>query len=114
MRNLGAKTLRKIGRPIRLSPPKRMLPFHNGNIIGVGESIGCVFPMLGEGIIPSLICCDIFMEVLDRNSKFDSELYEKRILKKFGYYDDVYRIVRLKMDGKMQFYKAFEIALKHV
>ena len=53
-----AKVVKKIGRPIRLAPSKHMEPFFDGNIIGVGESIGCVFPMLGEGIIPSLICCN--------------------------------------------------------
>jgi flavin-dependent dehydrogenase len=44
-----AKVIRKIGRPIRLSPPTRMEPFYSRNIIGVGESIGCVFPATGEG-----------------------------------------------------------------
>ena len=97
-----AKVVKKIGRPIRLAPPKRMEPFVKGNVIGVGESIGCVFPMLGEGIIPSLICCDIFLEVLDKDSKkFDAKLYRKKVLDRFGYYDDVYRIVRLKMQGKL-------------
>jgi hypothetical protein len=58
--------------------------------------------MLGEGIIPSLICCDIFLDVLDKsNGKFNVKEYRKRILEKFDYYDDVYRIVRLKMDGKL-------------
>ena len=42
-----------------------MEPFTSGNVIGVGESIGCVFPMLGEGIIPSLLCCDLFLETLE-------------------------------------------------
>jgi flavin-dependent dehydrogenase len=88
-----------------------MLPFHNDNIIGVGESIGCVFPMLGEGIIPSLICCDIFIEVLNKDSKFDKKLYQKKILKKFGYYDDVYRIVRMKMDGKLSSIKHFKLLM---
>ena len=110
-KNPNAKILRKIGRPIRLSPPKRMLPFQNDNIIGVGESIGCVFPMLGEGIIPSLICCNIFIDVLNKDSTFDVGLYEKRVLKKFGYYDDVYRIVRLKMDGKLNSVKHFKLLI---
>ncbi|MCI0558422.1 MAG: NAD(P)/FAD-dependent oxidoreductase [Nitrososphaera sp.] len=97
-----AKIVRKIGRPIRLAPPKRMEPFYDGNIIGVGESVGCVFPMLGEGIIPSLLCCDIFLDVLDSSgSTFDSRRYRKRVLDRFNYYDDVYRIVRLKMEGKL-------------
>lgn len=95
-----AKVAKKIGRPIRLAPPKRMEPFSDGNIVGVGESIGCVFPMLGEGIIPSLICCDFFLESLG-GGKFDFAKYRKRVLSYFNYYDDVYRIVRLKMDGKL-------------
>ena len=98
-----ATVVKKIGRPIRLSPSKRMEPFYDGNIIGVGESIGCVFPMLGEGIIPSLICCDIFLDVLDRSKgRFDFKQYRKNVLDTFGYYDDVYKIVRLKMDGKLK------------
>jgi flavin-dependent dehydrogenase len=97
-----AKVVKKIGRPIRLAPSKRMEPFYDGKIIGVGESIGCVFPMLGEGIIPSLICCDIFLDVLDRSKgKFDFKQYRKKVLDTFDYYDDVYKIVRLKMDGKL-------------
>lgn len=106
VRHPEAKIVKKIGRPIRLAPPKRMEPFFEGNVVGVGESIGTVFPMLGEGIIPSLICCDIFLEVLDESTKqqgkkFDTKKYRKKVLDYFGYYDDVYRIVRLKMDGKL-------------
>jgi flavin-dependent dehydrogenase len=97
-----ARIVKKIGRPIRLAPPKRMEPFYDGNIIGVGESIGCVFPMLGEGIIPSLICCDLFLDVLERSKgKFNFSQYRKRVLDRFKYYDDVYRIVRLKIGGKL-------------
>jgi len=107
-----AKIEKKIGRPIRLSPPKRMEPFYDGKVIGVGESIGCVFPMLGEGIIPSLICCDIFLDVLE-NSKdiFDSNQYRKKVLRRFGYYDDVYKIVRLKMDGKLSTIRHFNLMM---
>ena len=98
-----AKIIKKIGRPIRLAPPKCMEPFFNNNIIGVGESIGCVFPMLGEGIIPSLLCCEIFLTVFDKSKNFDFKLYRKLVLKKFNYYEDVYRIVRLKMEGKLSY-----------
>ncbi|HEX2557114.1 MAG TPA: hypothetical protein VHK86_02225 [Nitrososphaera sp.] len=98
-----ARVVKKIGRPIRLAPPKRMEPFYDGKIVGVGESIGCVFPMLGEGIIPSLICCDLFLEVLDKSKGgvFDAKQYRKKVLDRFDYYDDVYRVVRLKMEGKL-------------
>lgn len=107
-----ARIVKKIGRPIRLAPPRRMQPFHSGNIVGVGESIGCVFPMLGEGIIPSLICCDIFLKVLDGSPrKFDFEKYTKIVLKKFAYYDDVYRIVRLKMKNELNMVKHMRLLL---
>jgi flavin-dependent dehydrogenase len=80
-----------------------MEPFYSGNVIGVGESIGCVFPMLGEGIIPSLICCEIFLKVLDesKHKGFDFKRYRSNVLKRFDYYDDVYRIIRLKMENKL-------------
>lgn len=107
-----AKVIKKIGRPIRLSPSKRMEPFFDGNVIGVGESIGCVFPMLGEGIIPTLICCDIFLDVLDRSKgKFDFKRYRKKVLDTFDYYDDVYKIVRLKMDGKLRTVRHFNLMM---
>jgi flavin-dependent dehydrogenase len=102
--------IKKIGRPIRLAPPLHMKPFFVKNIIGVGESIGCVFPMLGEGIIPSLICSDVFLEVLNKD-KFDYRSYTKKILKKFGYYHDVYRIVRLKMNGTLSTVKHFKLLM---
>lgn len=106
--------LKKIGRPIRLAPPKRMEPFYDGNILGVGESIGCVFPMLGEGIIPSLICCDIFLDVFGNSGKdkeFDFKKYRKKVLDRFDYYDSVYRIVRLKMEGKLSTVKHFNLLM---
>jgi flavin-dependent dehydrogenase len=107
-----AKVIKKIGRPIRLSPPKRMEPFGYGNVIGVGESIGCVFPMLGEGIIPSLLCCDILLEIFDKGgSKFDLKQYRKQVLDRFDYYDDVYRIVRLKMDGRLSTIKHIQLLI---
>ena len=111
--NPSARVIRKIGRPIRLAPPLHMKPFSQGNIIGVGESIGCVFPMLGEGIIPSLICSDLFLEVLEKDTnKFDYDSYTKKILKKFEYYHDVYRIVRLKMSGSLNTIKHFKLLMK--
>lgn len=106
-----AKIIKKIGRPIRLSPPFLMEPFYSDNIIGVGESIGTVFPMLGEGIIPSLLCCEIFLDVFSNDNKFNKEEYRKKVLKKFQYYYDVYRIIRLKMDGKLSTIKHFNLLL---
>src|SRR5215213_9260960 len=111
-KNPSAKIIKKIGRPIRLAPPKRMEPFFNKNVIGVGESIGCVFPMLGEGIIPSLLCCEIFLNIFKKSKNFDLKLYRNLVLKKFNYYDDVYKIIRLKMEGKLSTMKHFPLMMK--
>jgi flavin-dependent dehydrogenase len=106
---------KKIGRPIRLAPPRRMQPFYWNNIVGVGESIGCVFPMLGEGIIPSLICCDIFLDELTRSNNlgkgFDFKHYSSSVLKRFRYYDDVYRIIRLKMASSLNMIRHFKLMM---
>ena len=109
------KIRKKIGRPIRLAPPRRMQPFFWKNVVGVGESIGCVFPMLGEGIIPSLICCDIFLQELAKctNIKdvFEYKQYSDTVLKRFRYYDDVYRIIRLKMESSLSMVRHFKLMM---
>jgi flavin-dependent dehydrogenase len=106
---------KKVGRPIRLAPPRRMQPFVWRNVIGVGESIGCVFPMLGEGIIPSLICCDIFLQELSECTKtkdvFGYNQYSNKVLKRFRYYDDVYRIIRLKMESSLNMVRHFKLMM---
>lgn len=96
--NKNVKVLNKIGRPIRITPPTRMEPFYYKNIIGVGESIGCVFPLLGEGIIPSLISAELLLNSM--NDKIDLAYYRDSILKRFKYYDDVYKLIRLMIAGK--------------
>lgn len=45
---------------IRLSGPHALEPYVVGKVWGVGESIGTVSPMLGEGIVPSMECAQIF------------------------------------------------------
>ncbi len=97
--NKDVKIIRKIGRPIRITPPTKMEPFSDRNIIGVGESIGCVFPLLGEGIIPSLICSEILLNSIISN-KIDIARYRNEVIKRFRYYDNVYRLVRLLIENR--------------
>ncbi len=56
----GGKVLKTKGRPIRFATPDRCKPYYSGKVVGVGESIGTVYALLGEGIIPSMQCVDIF------------------------------------------------------
>ena len=99
--------LKKIGRPIRISPPKYCEPFYLGKVVGCGESIGTVFPLLGEGIIPSLQCADILCANLN-----DLENYRKQVLKKFEYFNYVYDMIKLKFAGKFSMVRHFPLLLK--
>jgi flavin-dependent dehydrogenase len=99
--------VKKIGRPIRVLSPKLCQPFYKGNVVGVGESIGTVFPILGEGIIPSLQCANAFLETMP-----DFEKYTARVLKEFAIFDDIYRLVMLKIEGKFNMLRHSRLLLK--
>ena len=101
------KIIRKIGRPIRISPPKYCEPFYLGNVVGCGESIGTVFPLLGEGIIPSLQCAELLCENLQ-----DLPAYRDAVLKKFEYFNYVYDIIKLKFAGKFSMFRHLPLMLK--
>ncbi|MDE1862042.1 MAG: NAD(P)/FAD-dependent oxidoreductase [Thaumarchaeota archaeon] len=91
----GGKIIKTVGRPIRLATPDLCEPFYSGKVVGVGESIGTVYPLLGEGIIPSMTCADIFIENLGNN-----ERYRQQVLEKFSIYPKVLSFVRNKMDNR--------------
>lgn len=80
---------------MRISPPSKSTPFTDEKkTIGVGESIGTVYALLGEGIIPSTICADIFVQNID-----DMKLYEQKILEQFKIYSLVFNFVSKKISG---------------
>jgi flavin-dependent dehydrogenase len=89
-----AEILKKNGRPVRITPPSLCEPFYDGNVVGVGESIGTVYPMLGEGIIPSLQNAEILMDNLQ-----DMASYREKVLEEFKIYSSVYRFIKSKIDG---------------
>ena len=71
-------------------------------VVGVGESIGTVYPLLGEGIIPSMQCVNMFVEHID-----DMEAYSKAVLKHFEIYAKVYNFIKAKMDGNFSILRQF-------
>ena len=71
-------------------------------VVGVGESIGTVYPLLGEGIIPSMQCVNMFVDHMD-----DMEAYSEAVLKHFDIYAKVYRFIKAKMDGNFSVLKQF-------
>jgi len=95
VRKYHCEVVRRIGRPVRVTPPLYCQPFSEGKVVGVGESIGTVYPMLGEGIIPSMQCVNIFVDHMD-----DMEGYRREVLKHYEIYAKVYRFVKSKVEEK--------------
>ena len=93
--------IKKVGRPVRISPPKSSEPFTDGRkTVGVGESIGTVYPLLGEGIIPSTWCAKFFIKHIN-----DFNAYRREVLKKFQIYALVFNFIQMKINGKFNLFK---------
>ncbi|HJU34492.1 MAG TPA: NAD(P)/FAD-dependent oxidoreductase [Nitrososphaera sp.] len=93
--------VKKVGRPVRLTPPQNCEPFTDGRkSIGAGESIGTVYPLLGEGIIPSTWCAELLVQNLH-----DIPAYRAAVLEKFKIYSLVFKFIMLKMTGKFNMIK---------
>lgn len=97
----GGRIIATKGRPIRLATPDRCKPYFSGKVVGVGESIGTVYALLGEGIIPSMQCVEIFLE-----NMHDFKAYEKAIEKHYKVYAKVFNFVRAKIHKDFSFIKS--------
>lgn len=88
---------------ISVGPPDLWKPFmmktSRYGIWGVGEAIGCVSPISGEGIIPSLesahIFCDMFV-----HGKLTPGAYEKAICEANKWMWPEYKTIASLMDGR--------------
>ncbi len=98
----GGKVLATKGRPIRLATPSHCKPHYDGKVVGVGESIGTVYALLGEGIIPSMQCVEIFLK-----NMHDFKAYERAVLEHYAIYDKVFGFVRKKIHHNFNALKAF-------
>ena len=95
LQKYGGKIIKTVGRPIRLATPDMCMPYSDGKVVGVGESIGTVFPLLGEGIIPSMECADIFVR-----NVHDIGAYELEVKHHFAIYGKVFGFVHSKLSGQ--------------
>ena len=108
MKKYPCEVIKKVGRPVRITPPSKCLPFDDGNkTIGVGESIGTVYALLGEGIIPSTICAQIFVDNL-----YDKERYFSQVLSTFKIYTSVYNFIKKRISQNFNILKDFVELLK--
>lgn len=101
LKKYDCEIIKKVGRPVRLTPPQNCEPFTDGRkSVGAGESIGTVYPLLGEGIIPSTWCAELLVENL-----YDKSAYRMAVLEKFKIYSLVFKFIKLKITGKFSLVK---------
>src|SRR5919199_378793 len=96
LKKYNCEVIKKVGRPVRISPPSHCKPFTDGRkTIGVGESIGTVYSLLGEGIIPATWCAELFIQYLN-----DARAYTDEVMKRFEIYTTVFKFIQLKIANK--------------
>ncbi|MEM0442825.1 MAG: NAD(P)/FAD-dependent oxidoreductase [Candidatus Caldarchaeum sp.] len=103
----GGEVVVKVGKAVRITPPELSQPIVSGKVVGVGESVGTVYPMLGEGIVPSLECAELFVENID-----DLDSYVQKVLERFKPFADVYRMVKLRQRGELSLLKHMPLLMR--
>lgn len=88
---------------IRMLPPSKCRPFVHGNVVGVGEAIGCVSGA-GEGNAPSLRCAKILYECIE-----NLEEYEKRVLRDLRWVEREQRFLESVLRGIPAIHLLFKI-----
>ena len=77
---------------IRLTGPHQSHPFvsdgHGEGIWGVGEAIGCVAPLAGDGIVPGMRSVQLLLDAWDK-----PEHYREAVLGEFRWMKDERRII---------------------
>lgn len=80
---------------IRLAGPQASVPFVAGNIWGVGESIGCVAPLAGDGIVPGMKSVQLLMKHWE-----DPDGYTQAVLKEFHWMHGERRVLEKLRKGQ--------------
>ena len=90
-----------MARDLRLRPLfSRMF---SGRAVGVGESIGTVSPITGEGILPSIECAELLFQTISHETDFQEIKikYGNAVRKKFGHYEKLFSLLMDARRGKM-------------
>ena len=95
-----------VSRDIRLKPLLHSIS--DGNVIGIGEAIGTVSPITGEGIVPSMKSAFLLFTAITRSNDLNTikENYFSLIKKEFNRYYTLYDLLRSFQDSTIQKRKA--------
>ncbi len=62
---------------VRLSSPHATQPFVNGNVVGVGESIGVVAPLAADGIVYAMQTGEMLLDRWDEPQRYAADILKK-------------------------------------
>ena len=95
------EAVRTVSRMIRMRPIKENIT--SGNILGVGESIGYISPLLGEGIIPALESAEALFQSMKKSDDIGeiSIIYQNRISKRMKEFERIANLVENIQSGRV-------------
>jgi flavin-dependent dehydrogenase len=80
---------------VRLTAPMGSRPFVHGNVWGIGESIGAVAPLAGDGILHGMKSSLLLLKNIDSPAD-----YERAILREFAWMEKEREVVERLQSGK--------------
>jgi flavin-dependent dehydrogenase len=107
VKKYGGEIVEVVGRPVRIASPPQCEPIYLGNVVGVGESIGAVHPVTGEGIVPGIHCALALSESLDEGL----EGYRRWVLREFEVYHTTFMFLRKVHRGEFSFLRDLRLVL---
>ncbi|MEM1922890.1 MAG: NAD(P)/FAD-dependent oxidoreductase [Nitrososphaerota archaeon] len=96
-----------VGKPVRIAPPHLCNPIVSERVVGIGESIGTVHPVIGEGIIPGMQSAEILAECVQ--SGLDG--YAHKIFRAFSVFYDIFQFIRKVHNSTFSYLRDFKLLL---
>lgn len=96
-----------VGRPVRIAPPHLCAPIASDGVVGLGESIGTVHPVIGEGIIPGMQCAELLAQSLEEGI----ERYPLKVLKSFSVFYTIFQFIRKVHNSSFNYFRDFKLLL---
>ncbi|KAA8923055.1 NAD(P)/FAD-dependent oxidoreductase [Thermoplasma sp.] len=89
------------GRKIRMKPLFESA--RRGNIVGIGEAVGTVSPLTGEGILPSIESAELLYDLISHGSDPDEVIrsYTKKLRDRFSSYYQLSEFVERVQAGNL-------------
>jgi len=84
----GNRVICKCAGAVRLTGPRSSQPFVIDGIWGVGEAIGCVAPLAGDGVVPGMKSVQLLLNHWD-----DPHKYTAAVLKEFQWMESERRVI---------------------